>query len=79
MAMATDNTTSHDQSTERYDVLSTVEYKSKRDGSTRTQWTRIGVAFPHKDDEGFNVTLTALPLDGKLVIRKHIDREDSDT
>jgi hypothetical protein len=32
-------------------------------------WTKIGAAWNHKDGEGLNVTLTALPLDGRIVIR----------
>ena len=31
-------------------------------------WTRIGVAFPHKDGTGFNINLRAFPVDGKLVM-----------
>ena len=69
----------HAQSAERYDVLSAVTYTKKDDGGTATAWSRVGVAFAHKDGEGLNVTLTALPLDGKLVIRKHVGREVSDT
>ena len=32
-------------------------------------WTKVGAAWPHQDGNGFNVTLTALPLTGRLVIR----------
>lgn len=39
-------------------------------GEKSARWTRIGVAFPHKDGKGFNVELTALPLNGKLVLRE---------
>lgn len=35
----------------------------------RAFWTRIGCAWPHSDGEGFNVSLTALPLTGRIVIR----------
>lgn len=74
--MATTNT--HAQSSERYDVLSPVTYTKKNDGGTATSWNRVGVAFAHKDGEGLNVELTSLPLDGKLVIRKHVARDDSE-
>ena len=37
-------------------------------GKTSKRWTRIGVAFPHKDGTGFSVELRAFPIDGKLVI-----------
>jgi hypothetical protein len=67
----------HAESAERYDVLSAVTYTKKNDGGSATAWNRVGVAFAHKDGEGLNVTLTSLPLDGKLVIRKHVNREDA--
>ena len=36
-------------------------------GEKAKSWTRVGVAFPHKDKPGFNLELQALPLDGRLV------------
>lgn len=33
-------------------------------------WNKVGAAWPHKDGDGFNITLTALPLDGRLSVRK---------
>lgn len=33
-------------------------------------WTKVGAAWPHEDGKGFNVTLTAMPLSGRLVIRE---------
>ena len=33
-------------------------------------WLNIGLAFPHKDGNGFNIVLQALPLDGKIVCRE---------
>lgn len=32
-------------------------------------WSKVGAAWPHQDGQGFNVTLSALPLTGRLVIR----------
>jgi hypothetical protein len=32
-------------------------------------WTKVGAAWQHADGEGLNLTLTALPLNGRLVIR----------
>jgi hypothetical protein len=31
-------------------------------------WTKVGVAFPHKEGTGYNIQLRSLPLDGKLVV-----------
>lgn len=33
-------------------------------------WTKIGAAWRHRDGDGLNITLTALPLNGRLTIRK---------
>ena len=32
-------------------------------------WLNIGAAFMHQDGDGFNVVLSALPLNGKIVLR----------
>ena len=41
---------------------------TKREGQD-DWWTAIGAAFPHKDGEGYNIVLQAIPLDGKIVLR----------
>lgn len=33
-------------------------------------WTKIGSAWAHEDGEGFNLQLVAMPITGRLVIRK---------
>lgn len=33
-------------------------------------WTKIGAAWMHEDGEGYNIQLTAIPLNGRLVVRK---------
>jgi len=38
------------------------------DGKKGRAWTRIGVAFPHKDGTGFNVEVHSFPLDGRIVL-----------
>lgn len=38
-------------------------------------WTRIGCAWPHQDGQGFNVSLSAIPLSGRLVIRARTAQE----
>jgi len=59
--------TSTVNSTDRYDVLVVENYE---DGarSEKANWTRYGVAFPHKDGNGLNVEFRAIPVSGKLVI-----------
>lgn len=34
-------------------------------------WTKVGSAWQNRDGKGFSVKLTALPLDGRLVIREN--------
>lgn len=46
----------------------TVREFDAPDGKKARSWTRIGVAFPHKDGTGFNVELHSLPLDGRIVL-----------
>ena len=42
-------------------------------------WLNIGLAFPHKDEKGFNIVLQALPLDGKIVCREITEEDQSET
>lgn len=39
----------------------TVRKYTNSDGEEKSAWTRIGIAFPHKNGEGFNVQLDAIP------------------
>jgi hypothetical protein len=57
-------------STERYDVFVVENYEDGA-GTEKSNWTRVGVAFPHKDENGLSVELRAIPVNGKLVIRRH--------
>ena len=41
-------------------------------------WTKVGVAFPHKDGVGFNVQLRSLPVDGRLVVLPANANEDAE-
>jgi hypothetical protein len=43
----------------------------QKDGQKESDWTRIGVAWPHRDGEGFDVILEALPVSGRVAIRKN--------
>jgi hypothetical protein len=55
---------------DRYDVLVVENYEDGA-GAEKANWTRVGVAFAHKDGNGLNVELRAIPVSGKLVIRRH--------
>jgi len=47
----------------------------KREGK-EDFWLNLGVAFAHEDGEGFNLLLQALPIDGKLVLRRYKEEEE---
>jgi hypothetical protein len=46
-----------------------VQDYTDKDGKKRSHWTDIGGVWPHKDGKGYSVTLGALPVGGRLVIR----------
>ena len=46
----------------------TVREFDTPDGKKARAWTRIGVAFPHKDGTGFNIEVHSFPLDGRIVL-----------
>jgi hypothetical protein len=48
---------------------------SKREGQNDF-WNDIGAAFPHRDGVGYSVVLSALPIDGKIVLRPAKDARE---
>lgn len=38
-------------------------------------WSKIGAAWPHEDLKGYNVQLTAIPVNGRIALR--LPREKS--
>jgi hypothetical protein len=46
-------------------------YTIIRRGRNDSFWLNIGVAFYHRDSQGLNVLLQAMPLDGRLVLRRY--------
>ena len=39
-------------------------------------WTRVGSAWPHKDGKGLNVVLSALPVNGRIVLREYTPEDE---
>ena len=39
-------------------------------------WTRVGSAWPHKDGKGLNVVLSALPVNGRIVLRVYTPEDE---
>ena len=54
-----------------------IAYTVRGYGDGKSQWTRIGAVWPHKDGQGFGLTLEALPLDGRVEIRPYQEKKDS--
>ncbi|WP_417449545.1 hypothetical protein [Kordiimonas sp.] len=41
-------------------------------------FNRVGAAFPHKDEKGYNLKLDAIPVDGNVTIRENTPRAERD-
>lgn len=41
----------------------------ENDNTDKAYWSKVGIAWAHKDGNGYNVQMDALPVDGKLVLR----------
>jgi hypothetical protein len=51
-------------------VFTVQEYDAptkEEPGKKARSWTKVGIAFPHKEGPGFNIQLKALPVNGQLV------------
>ena len=70
--MKTNTAPSLDTQMDIYDTFAVRRYEVK--GEKKSDWLRVGVAFPHKDDRGFNVFLQATPISGELVILRREPR-----
>ena len=67
----------------RFTEPTTTESKSPthvayhvREGKDKGFWTRIGVAWQHKDGKGFNIQIETVPLDGRIALRVATDKKD---
>ena len=49
-------------------AYSVREYE--KNGEQKSDWTRIGIAWAHRDGEGFDIVLDALPVNGRIALRK---------
>lgn len=48
------------------------------DDGKNSVWSKIGAAWAHKDGQGFEVRMDALPVDGRVVLRTLKDKDQSD-
>jgi hypothetical protein len=74
--MAKKQIPTHTNPTVRYDVFNVKTFDVQ--GEERTDWRKLGVAFPHRDGKGFNVELDLLPLDGKLAVRLYEPKDKAE-
>lgn len=44
----------------------------------KAHWTKLGAAWSHSDGDGFNIQLAALPINGRLTIRKQTAKPQGD-
>ena len=52
------------------DVWAPTGRKRMRDGVEKDEpWSKVGAAFPFKDGTGFSIKLSALPLNGELIVK----------
>jgi hypothetical protein len=40
-------------------------------GKEESDWMRVGVAWEHKSGNGFDIWLEALPVSGRIVLRRN--------
>ena len=45
--------------------------KYTQNGEHKSDWTRIGAAWLHGDGEGFDIVLEAVPVNGRIALRKN--------
>ncbi len=44
-------------------------YQVREREGRKSIWTRIGSAWAHADDQGLNIQLESVPLDGRITLR----------
>ena len=64
-----------DKNRPTHKVLAAETYGEGED--TKTFYTRIGSAWPIKNGTGFSIALTALPINGRLVVLEFDDEDTS--
>lgn len=52
------------------DLFAYVVTEYTKGKEKRSFWQRVGVGFLHKDGEGIDVILDALPVSGRVTLRK---------
>ena len=50
-------------------AFSVREYQ-KNGEKRKSDWSRVGCAWAHRDGEGFDIVLESLPVNGRVALRK---------
>ena len=53
-----------------------IGYVVRRNGE-KSYWDRIGAAFPHRDGDGFDLVLDALPVGGRVTLRVPTEKPEA--
>jgi hypothetical protein len=48
-----------------------------RKNGEKAYWDRVGAAFVHKDGQGFDILLDAMPIDGRVTLRAPSEKPDA--
>ncbi|CFX24196.1 conserved protein of unknown function [Candidatus Filomicrobium marinum] len=51
-----------------------IAYQVREGEENKSYFNRIGSVWPHKDGEGYNIQLDAVPVDGRITIRSVQER-----
>lgn len=53
--------------------------ETETNGEKRTYWTKVGAAFSHNGQSGYNIALTpGISVSGKLVLIEPKDKDDKE-
>jgi hypothetical protein len=50
-----------------------------RKGADKSFWDRVGVAFVHKDELGYDLVLDSVPVDGRVTLRMPTEKSSAAT
>jgi hypothetical protein len=67
--------TSHDTKSNDNRGPALIAWHIRKSGE-KAYWDRVGAAFAHKDGEGFDLVLDALPIDGRVTLRVPSEKPD---
>ncbi len=68
--------TTKETSTSESRSPSHIAYQVKDREGGKGFFTRIGVAWKHKDGNGFNIQIECVPLDGRITLRVATEKKD---